>query len=283
MQLLIVLALTIALVAVFFALQNTAIVSIQFAIWQFNSHLAFVLLVTLALGVLVGLLVSVPALLKSSWQISRHKRQLQDLDWQFQEKDKTISTHRQATEGVRQNYEELLTALTLTDDQTGLLRSETVVPTVSYALHQMSHERQNPQYSSVCIYLLEAQWTDGEAASADGTDDQVLRAIATQLQTLVSPNTWLHYGGNGRFICTTTGMEIKLASDYGESLRIAFAAQPLFLQNGSKIPITFSIGGAIAQASDFVDSHHLIQQAEAALDHAKRRGRNRFRLVQASS
>ncbi len=49
--LLLILALIIAVIAVIFALQNTAAVSVSFFVWQFNQSLALVLLLAAFVGV----------------------------------------------------------------------------------------------------------------------------------------------------------------------------------------------------------------------------------------
>lgn len=52
--LLLILALIIAVIAVIFALQNTAAVSVSFFVWQFNQSLALVLLLAAFVGVIIG-------------------------------------------------------------------------------------------------------------------------------------------------------------------------------------------------------------------------------------
>ena len=54
MQIFIVLALLIAIVAVVFAVQNTAMITVSFLVWSFEGSLALVLLATLLVGVLIG-------------------------------------------------------------------------------------------------------------------------------------------------------------------------------------------------------------------------------------
>lgn len=80
MQILIVLALVIAIIAVIFALQNLAAVTVTFFVWSIHGSLALVLLVTLAAGVLISVLASFPGWARSKWTISSQKKKLAALE-----------------------------------------------------------------------------------------------------------------------------------------------------------------------------------------------------------
>ena len=58
-------ALLIAALAVTFALQNTAIVTVSFLLWGFTGSLALVLFVALTTGAIVGWLVTMPSVLRA--------------------------------------------------------------------------------------------------------------------------------------------------------------------------------------------------------------------------
>lgn len=79
LRLWLILALMIAILVVVFALQNAVSITINALIWQFQGSLALVLLLTLALGVIIGLLVSVPSLLNRNQEITRQKKQIAEL------------------------------------------------------------------------------------------------------------------------------------------------------------------------------------------------------------
>lgn len=70
MPILVIFALIISLIAILFALQNSYTIPVSFLVWQFDGSLALVLLLTLALGVVIGLLVSIPTILKRGWKSS---------------------------------------------------------------------------------------------------------------------------------------------------------------------------------------------------------------------
>ena len=80
MQIFLFISLFIAILAVIFALQNTAQVTISFLIWRFQGSLALVLLLSLSVGALISFLASLPTLLKSQWIIRGHKRKLTELE-----------------------------------------------------------------------------------------------------------------------------------------------------------------------------------------------------------
>jgi lipopolysaccharide assembly protein A len=73
-------ALGLAILTVIFALQNAIPVTVTFFIWQFEGSLALVLMLTFALGVLVSLLVSIPAMLKKQPAGSNQTKNVQELE-----------------------------------------------------------------------------------------------------------------------------------------------------------------------------------------------------------
>ena len=80
MQLQLILAIIVAILAVVFALQNAVPITVSFLTWRFESSLALVLLITVALGVIMSLLVSVPSKIKRMKLISSQKKKLQELE-----------------------------------------------------------------------------------------------------------------------------------------------------------------------------------------------------------
>ena len=75
MQIFLILALLIAILAVIFAIQNTAMVTISFFAWTIHTPLAVALLIALGAGVLITILLSVPGRIKGSWHsVSQRKK-----------------------------------------------------------------------------------------------------------------------------------------------------------------------------------------------------------------
>ncbi len=77
---LLIIALLIAIVAVIFALQNTAMITVAFFAWQFEQSLALVLIITVILGVLIGVLTILPGSIRSRWRVSNQKKKLDVLE-----------------------------------------------------------------------------------------------------------------------------------------------------------------------------------------------------------
>ena len=76
MQLITILGIAVALAAVAFALQNNVPVTVTFLLWRFDSSLAMVLLLALALGAVIVALVSTPRALRSQWLLSRQRSEI---------------------------------------------------------------------------------------------------------------------------------------------------------------------------------------------------------------
>jgi hypothetical protein len=55
-------------------------VTVTFLVWRFDSALAMVLLLAVALGALIVALLSTPAVLKLQWQATRQRRQIAALE-----------------------------------------------------------------------------------------------------------------------------------------------------------------------------------------------------------
>jgi uncharacterized integral membrane protein len=77
-------AIIVAILAVVFALQNAVPITVSFLTWRFESSLALVLLITLALGIIMSLLVSVPSMIRTRKIISDKKKKIQELESSLQ-------------------------------------------------------------------------------------------------------------------------------------------------------------------------------------------------------
>jgi putative membrane protein len=80
MQIFVIIALLISIIAVVFALQNLAAVTVSFFIWSIHGSLALVLLVSMAAGVLISLLASLPGLIRARWTVSAQRKKLATLE-----------------------------------------------------------------------------------------------------------------------------------------------------------------------------------------------------------
>ena len=86
MQSFLIAALGLAVLTVIFALQNTIPVNVTFLVWEFEGSLALVLMLTFALGVLVSLLVSIPAILKRRSANSNRQKKIEELENRLRER-----------------------------------------------------------------------------------------------------------------------------------------------------------------------------------------------------
>ncbi len=100
MQIYILAALVIAIIAVIFALQNMTTVTVSFLFWSIKGSLALVLLVTLAVGVLISSLASLPGFIGGKWSSTSQKKKLTSLET---ERD----MYKQKAEEAEKEVEEL--------------------------------------------------------------------------------------------------------------------------------------------------------------------------------
>jgi putative membrane protein len=101
-----ILALLLALVVTIFAVQNNASVDISFIAWKTTGSLALVLMITFALGILLGLLVSTPGSIKRRRQFADLKKQLQSLEKELEEAFKTTDLTPEESPALETSPEE---------------------------------------------------------------------------------------------------------------------------------------------------------------------------------
>lgn len=65
--------------AIVFAIQNNSVVALSFLGWQFQSSLALVVIIMLGAGVLIGIMICVPGLIRRSLASRRLSKQVQGL------------------------------------------------------------------------------------------------------------------------------------------------------------------------------------------------------------
>jgi lipopolysaccharide assembly protein A len=114
MQIYLILALAIAIIAVIFALQNMTTVTISILFWSVKGSLALVLLVALAAGVLISVLVSLPGLIGGKWASSSQKKKLGNLESErnkYQEKAEAAAKEVEDLQAQLKDVEEQLANL----------------------------------------------------------------------------------------------------------------------------------------------------------------------------
>lgn len=279
MPILVIFALVISLLAILFALQNASSIFINFLVWRFYGSLALILLLTLALGVIIGLLVTIPSILKRGWLSSRRKHQLSQLEEEYQGQAQDASSQKKRLELMQATQMQFLSALALTESKTGLLEHHSLSQVLTHILDKMKLQADAAGYRSVCLFVMDVE----KAPDADAVNSSMIwPMIADRLQRHLSPRSWLHFDGKHRFYCVTLGMAIEAAADYGEFLSTVLD-EPLNLVDGSELAVKLMIGGAMASNSRPVSSQQLLTEAEKTLEKSSLWGRSRFRLVEAGT
>lgn len=87
MQIFLIIALLIALVAVIFAVQNTAMVTISFLVWNFNHSLAVIILLTIFTGVLISILMSAPGWIKNRLALASLRKKIKELETKLKKEE----------------------------------------------------------------------------------------------------------------------------------------------------------------------------------------------------
>lgn len=106
MRLFLVLALVIAISAIIFALQNPATVIVNLWFWKLEGSLVLVLLLTLGVGFIIGLLVSMPAILQRSLKIAAQKKKMSKLEKNGNEKTEQISSQLKRIEYLEKSLKQ---------------------------------------------------------------------------------------------------------------------------------------------------------------------------------
>jgi uncharacterized integral membrane protein len=75
-----ILGIFIAIGGVLFALQNNIPVTVTFLLWRFESSLAVVLLLAVAVGAIVVALLATPTTLRRQWAGAKQKKRIQELE-----------------------------------------------------------------------------------------------------------------------------------------------------------------------------------------------------------
>lgn len=132
MQIFLVLALVIAILAVVFAVQNVAVVAISFFTWKVDLSLAVALLLALAAGVLITLLLSVPGRVKGTLSSAALKKKLTALEAErivLKQKIDELTVERATSTREISNLEEELANLSaLLNDQESRLGVRSNLP-----------------------------------------------------------------------------------------------------------------------------------------------------------
>ena len=265
----------IAIFALLFAFQNATTVVISLGTWQFEESLALVLIITVGVGILISLLLSIPTIIKRGWINSRQKRKIAELQAAVSNLERELSKYLEDNKLLKHNHQEVLQAFSLTDSATGFLNSKATLTLVTYLLQQIKIRISNPSYSSLSVFLLSVEPAKSNPnISATEWENSVNRAISKRLAHAIKSNSFLGVTEQKYFVCLTLGLTGQQANEYSEYLIEQLTGSPLQKADGTTMSLRVYLGGAIADPADQIDSHSLLQQAEQNLDQAAKKRRN---------
>ena len=139
---------------------------------------------------------------------------------------------------------------------------------------ELQRARRDPHHACVSLLLADVDHfksindTYGHAAG-----DAVLREIAARLLRSVRSYDMVSRYGGEEFLIVLAGCDEACIAARAESLRRRVEAKPVITEKG-EIPVTISVGAVSSTQWPEADGEELIRQADAALYHAKREGRN---------
>jgi diguanylate cyclase (GGDEF)-like protein len=163
-------------------------------------------------------------------------------------------------------------ALSRVDALTGLFNRRHAMETVDHELARSA--REGTTVGLLMIDVDRFKRINDSQGHAGG--DAVLIEVARRLR--IGPREWdvVARVGGEEFCVIAPGMgsEEDLA-ELGDRLRLAVSERPIITPRGHSVPVTISVGAALAHHSEG-SSEHAVDRADRALYAAKRRGRNRL-------
>ena len=272
MILLVVVGLIMAILAVLFAFQNAAVVTINFGVWQIEQSLAIILISTLGLGIIISILLSLPTILKRGWQNSRQKNKIAQLQTQIKSNNQISFQQQQQSLAQQEAARELLQAFSLSDAVTGLLSKNAAVELTEHLLHQLKTQSNNPRYAALIVMLIAIE-PESQSHQVDlGKENAVYKAIAKRLVNAVDVDSFLGITERKRFISLTLGLRGAKVSEYAAYLQQKVTDSPLQKADGSLLPLKLSVGGIIVDPTDVLDARSVLKQAEQNLEKSLKRG-----------
>ena len=273
-----------AILAVLFAFQNAAVVTINFGVWQLEQSLAVVLIATLGLGIIISILLSLPTILKRGWQNSQQKHKISELQNKLRSTNQATFQEQQQSLAQQEAIQELLQTFALSDKVTGVLNKDTTIKLTEHLLLQMQKQSKNPRYSSLVVMLFSVDPAKSRRNLADvGSENALYKAIAKRFRNAVTPNTFLGITERKRFIGLILGLKGTQVTDYVAYLQEQITASPLQKADGVLLPLKVSVGGVVVDPTDLVASRAVLKQAEHNLEIALQLGRGSSEISEVAS
>jgi two-component system, cell cycle response regulator len=171
---------------------------------------------------------------------------------------------------LRENYRRSL-SLALTDELTGLYNRRYVVAHLEELVARVNNDGVTD--TSVMMFDVDHFKAVNDQFGHPGGDDALRQLADRALRGVRSIDLVARLGGE-EFVVVLPETDLAAATIVAERLRQAVAVEPFFIHSTSeRHPITISIGVAVAQTGDTVDT--LLQRADDALYQAKNAGRNK--------
>lgn len=276
MVLLVIIGLIMAIVAVLFALQNAAIVTINLGIWELEQSLAVIIIGTLGLGIIISTLLSLPTIFKRGWQNSQQRQKIESLQRQLKAKNQETLEREQFGIVRQETLEEILRALALTDEVTGVLSKNTTIKLTEYLLQQLTL---NPRYSSLVVMLVAVEPGKSSRSFAElGGENGVYKAIAKRLKNAIAADSFLGITERRRFISLAFSLKGTAVNEYLTYLQDSVTESPLQKADGVILPLKMTVGAVVVDPTDRVDSRQVLKQAEHNLEKALVKGRGNLEI-----
>lgn len=284
MVLLAIIGLIMAILAVLFAFQNAAVVTINLGIWQLEQSLAVILIATLGLGISISILLSLPTIMKQRWSNSQQKNKIAKLQTQLKSTNQNTLQQQQQTLAQQEATAEVLQAFELLDTVTGVLNKNTTIALSEHLLQQMQNQPQNPRYSSLVVMLISLDPAKSQRNFADvGSENALYKAIAKRLKNAISQGSFLGITERKRFISLTLGLRGREVNEYGAYLQTKITESPLQKADGVLLPLKMTIGGIVVDPADSIDGRNILKQAEQNLEHSLAKGRGTLLITEVTT
>jgi two-component system cell cycle response regulator len=171
---------------------------------------------------------------------------------------------------LRENYRRSL-SLALTDELTGLFNRRYAIAHLEELVARVNND--GATETALMMFDIDHFKSVNDQFGHPGGDDALRQIADRALRGVRSIDLVARLGGE-EFVVVMPETSLGAAVTVAERLRRAVAGEPFFIHTASeRRPITISIGVAVAQLGDTVDT--LLQRADDALYQAKNNGRNR--------
>ncbi|MEM7757989.1 MAG: LapA family protein [Cyanobacteria bacterium P01_A01_bin.40] len=269
MVLMVIVGLVMAILAVLFALQNAAMVTINFGVWELEQSLAIVLITTLGLGIVISIFLSLPTVLKQRWQNSQQRNKIDSLQTKVRAASQNTLQEQQYSLEQQSAIQELLQAFNLSDVVTGVLTKDTTIKLTEHLLQQMQNQPQNPRYLSLVVMLISINPAKSQGSFAHiGSENAVYKAIAKRLRNAVTAGSFLGITERKRFISLILGLRGTEVGNYAAYLQEKVTESPLQKADGTLLPFKMNIGGIVVEPTDLSDGRQILKQAEQNLENS---------------